>query len=106
MKRNVRWASDAEEDLSRIIDFVLERSPDAASRIFDRIRSAALRLESLTERGRVVPELARAGVRQYRELIVARRYRLLYRPGPRSVLVVAVFDGRRDLEDVLFERFG
>jgi plasmid stabilization system protein ParE len=51
----------------------------------------------------VVPELARLGMRTWRE-IVARPYRLIYRIEGDTVNVLAVFDGRRDLEDLLFER--
>ena len=104
-KRSVRWSVEAERDLEDIVDFLLTRSPDEAESVWKPIRGAASRLESLSERGRVVPELRRAGVRTYRELIVRRRYRLLYRASPRSVLVVAVLDGRRDLEEVLLARF-
>ena len=54
-------------------------------------------------RGRVVPELARLHIREYRELVVA-PYRLVYRITPGEVLVLAVFDGRRNLEDALLDR--
>jgi toxin ParE1/3/4 len=42
-------------------------------------------------------------MRSWRE-IVARPYRILYRVSGDTVTVLAAFDGRRDLEDVLLER--
>lgn len=54
-------------------------------------------------RGRVVTELERFEVTAYRERIVG-NYRLIYRVEDRGVLVLAVFDGRRDLEQVLINR--
>lgn len=104
-KRSARWTAEAEQDLEHVVDYLLSRSLHVGESTWKRIRATATKLESLSERGRKVPELARAGVHDYRELIVNRRYRILYRATHRSVLVVAVFDGRRDLEDVLLERF-
>lgn len=104
-RRTVRWVASAERDLEQIVDFLLSRSVPAAESTWLKLRTSAVRLASITERGRVVPELAKAGVRTYRELIVLRCYRLVYRASARSVLVVGVFDGRRDLADILIERF-
>jgi hypothetical protein len=42
-------------------------------------------------------------MRTWRELVV-RPYRLIYRVGSKDVVVLALFDSRRDLEDVLLER--
>jgi len=42
-------------------------------------------------------------MRTWRELVV-KPYRLVYRIEGDTVTVLAVFDGRRDLEDLLLER--
>jgi toxin ParE1/3/4 len=42
-------------------------------------------------------------MRRRRELVVS-PYRLVYRVGSDAMVVLAVFDGRRDLEDVLVDR--
>jgi len=52
---------------------------------------------------RSCPELSQFGMRAWRELVV-RPYRIVYRIEGDSVTVLAVFDGRRDLEDLLLER--
>jgi toxin ParE1/3/4 len=55
------------------------------------------------ERGRFVPELGRFAIRTYRELHV-RPYRVLYRIAGRRVIVLGVFDGRRDLSELILRR--
>jgi len=50
-----------------------------------------------------VPELAAVGVHTYRELVVS-PWRLVYRISAKTVYVLAVLDGRRNIEDVLLDR--
>ncbi|MCI0570784.1 MAG: type II toxin-antitoxin system RelE/ParE family toxin [Myxococcaceae bacterium] len=100
---DVQWAEVAVADLEELVDFIEREQPGAAAPVIDRLEAAAQRLETLPLRGRVVPELARFNIRLYRELIV-RPWRILYRVGNGRVLVVAVLDGRRDLESLLLSR--
>ena len=60
-------------------------------------------LVSSPKPGRSVPELATFGIVSWRELIV-RPHRLLCEIDDRTVRVMAVLDGRRELQDVLLER--
>jgi plasmid stabilization system protein ParE len=99
----VQWAEAAVRDLEELIRFVALDSGIDAERLLVRIESRAASLESSPGRGRVVPELWRFGMRSWRELLV-RPYRLVYRIEGDTVNVLAVFDGRRDVEDVLLER--
>lgn len=99
----VEWARVAVRDLDAILDYIVTESPTAAERTLDRLRAAASSLASMPRRGRIVPELARLHVEAYRELVVA-PYRVVYRVAERRVFVVAVLDGRRDLEHVLLSR--
>jgi toxin ParE1/3/4 len=99
----VIWAEAAVRDLEEIVSYVALDSPLAAERLLERLRRKAGSLETSPKRGRVVPELMRLGMRTWRELVV-RPYRLVYRAAGKGVVVLAVFDGRRDLEDVLLER--
>ena len=99
----VRWAEVAASDLEELVSYVAQDSEGNASRVLKRIEARAASLESSPSRGRVVPELAHFGMRTWRELVV-RPYRLVYRIEGATVTVLAVFDGRRDLEDVLLER--
>lgn len=106
MSRNytVKWTATAGHDLDSIIEFIAEDSLDEAIKILERIRKKAAGLYALPERGRVVPELKGQGVILYRELIVF-PWRIIYRISDQDVYVLAVFDARRNLEDVLLERF-
>lgn len=102
-RRRVLWARSARRDLESIFDYLADRSPQAALATLDRLERKAKSLAALVDRGRVVPELARLHVREYRELIVP-PYRLIYRALGVDVVVLAVFDARRSLEDVLLDR--
>ncbi len=99
----VRWTEIAEEDLAAIVEYIALDNPDAAQAVFDHIRAKAEKLVSFPERGRVVPELNKYGLSQYRELFPT-PWRIIYRVMEDIVFVMAVFDGRRNLEDILLER--
>jgi plasmid stabilization system protein ParE len=102
-KWRVVWTEAATRDLVEIVSFVAGKSPVNARRLLIRLRSKADSLERSARRGRVVPELASTGTRAWREMIV-KPHRIVYRIRDDIVLVGAVVDGRRDLEDLLLER--
>jgi toxin ParE1/3/4 len=99
----VEWTEVALADLEEVVGFIEREDPSAAHAVLQRLEQAARRLAHHPQRGRVVPELARFEIRLYRELIV-RPWRILYRVGQRRVFVMAVLDGRRDLEALLLSR--
>lgn len=106
MSRNitVKWTATAGQDLDTIIGFIAEDSLDEALKILEKIRKKAAGLYALPERGHVVPELKEQGIVLYRELILA-PWRIIYRISDQDVYALAVFDARRNLEDILLERF-
>lgn len=99
----VRWAKVAEQDLEAIVDYITLDSLDEALKVLAKLRDEAAALVSMPRRGRVVPELQAQGVSAYHELIVP-QWRIIYRIGERQVHVLAVFDFRRNFEDILLER--
>lgn len=99
----VIWTRTAENDLDGIVDFIADDSVDAACAVFKRIREHAATLYNFPDKGRVVPELHQHGIVQYRELILS-PWRIMYRVDGNMVYVTAVFDSRRNLEDLLLER--
>lgn len=99
----VEWAAVARRDLLSIVEYLVERSPGAAAATLERLERRAATLSRSPERGRVVPELARIQLRDYRELVI-RPYRLFYRFAGRKVVVLGIFDSRRNLEDLLLDR--
>jgi toxin ParE1/3/4 len=100
----IRWTEPALTDLMSTVEYVAAReSFEKAHGLGERLITVAGSLAQLPERGRVVPELGELGITEYRELI-SRPYRICYRIHGRDVAIVAVLDGRRDLEEVLMDR--
>ena len=99
----VLWTEIALDDLVAIVTRIALDSPREALDVLSGLRTKAAHLETFPDRGRVVPELADIGVRRYRELLVS-PHRVLYHREESLVYVVAVLDGRRDLEDTLLRR--
>ncbi len=99
----VKWARAASGDLEEIVAYIALDSAHAAEKLLLKLESRARTLESYPRRGRVVPELARYNIRGYRELMVP-PYRILYRISGGMVVVLGIFDGRRDLDEVILHR--
>lgn len=100
----VEWAITARDDLGVIASYIAEDSVINALKLVERIETRAETLVTLPMRGRIVPELRWHGVMTFQELI-ERPWRLIYRIEARRVVVVSVLDGRRNLEDLLLDRF-
>jgi len=105
MKRFVvEWAQPASKDLENIIDYISQDNVDTAISIFEKIKSKCNTLDQFPDRGRIVPELKAHGILSYRELIIS-PWRVIYRTSEQKVYVLAVIDSRRNMEDILIERF-
>lgn len=106
MKRacEVLWAAVAEKDLLGIVKFIARDDPAEALKILKRIKDGTARLDHSPKRGRIVPELLKQGISKYREIVI-KPWRLIYRVEGERVYVLAVIDGRRNVEDLLLERF-
>ncbi len=99
----VIWSGAADDDVARLSSWLASESPDDATALLARLRRRAGSLRAQLGRGRVVPELAFIGIVHLRE-VVERPHRIVYRIAERTALILGVFDGRRELEDVLLER--
>jgi len=100
----VVWSDAALHDYEAIIDFVVDRDGiEHAERLHRKIHPAVQALANAPGRCRVVPELRALGLTIYRELIV-KPYRVPFHIEGRDVVVLAVLDARRDLEEVLLRR--
>ncbi len=105
MKRfKVEWSRPASKDLLNVIEYISQENIDAAIRILETIKSTCKTLNQSPERGRVVPELKAYGIFSYRELIIS-PWRIIYRISERKIFILAVIDSRRNIEDILIERF-
>jgi toxin ParE1/3/4 len=95
---------EAEADLDDIVEYVeLHDSTERADHLYEKLKQAFLKLEILPGRGRIVPELREIGVMEYREAL-CKPYRILYFISGNRVVVHAVFDGRRGIEELLSRR--
>lgn len=104
LRRTLRWTETAIADVRRIIEYVgVHGGALAAEQLTDKLLSRADALTENAARCRSVPELAAHGIPMYRELLV-RPYRILFRIRERQVVILGVFDGRRDLEALLVQR--
>ncbi len=103
-KYKILWAPAVIDDLDGILDYLAAREgPEAAINLYGKISSRIDALFLYPMRCRVVPELEQFGIRAYRELI-ARPYRIFIRVKPRTVSIIGIIDGRRDLEELLIHR--
>ena len=97
----VEWTDVAQRDLLEIVDYVSD--PSLALELLDQLEDKAASLNRHPYRGRLVPELGRLDVREYRELLVD-AHRMIYRILGDTVFILGVFDGRRNLEDLILKR--
>ncbi|HXH83280.1 MAG TPA: type II toxin-antitoxin system RelE/ParE family toxin [Candidatus Tectomicrobia bacterium] len=79
--------------LDDAVSYVARDSHPAAERLLTQALEAASSLDIHAERGRIVPEVDRANVRQ----LLVQRYRLLYEVTPAEVQILAFVHGARDL---------
>jgi len=93
-RRRVIWAPRAQAALDDAVEFAAQDSTSGALTVLEQALAAAESLATLSERGRVVPELHQPNTRE----IFVFRYRLLYEVEPEVVRIVAFLHGARDFE--------
>jgi len=90
--RSVVWTLQAQRALEDVLSYVAADSPEGARKILSKALDAGASLAKLSDRGRIVPELADASIR---ELLIF-RYRLLYQVTEHEVQILAFLHGARD----------
>lgn len=90
----VRWTSQALDDLEAICLFIARDAPNVATIFADRAFRAADRLTNHPRLGRIVPELQTETIRE----VILGDYRLIYRVQHEEVQVVTVHHGARLLD--------
>jgi len=101
--KKVYWTNTARVDLETIVSHIAVDSVANALIILEKLEKKAKSLNAQSDRGRVVPELQSVGIVHYRELIV-KPWRIIYRVESSQVLIMAVLDSRRELDDLLLQR--
>ena len=101
---SVYLVSGARQDLLQLHRYVAGNdSLEKADKLIDDLQRTCSRLKTMPERGRILPELERIGIREFREIIF-KPYRIIYGAVKSQVFVYCILDGRRDLQDLLEER--
>ena len=91
-RRRVIWTDQARVALDDVLTYVAEESLDGARAVLEQALAAAEALATLSERGRVVPELDDPSVRE----VFVYSYRLLYEVTESEVRILAFLHGARD----------
>jgi plasmid stabilization system protein ParE len=99
----VFWTEEAANDLNEIINFISRDRLLAAVHLYKNIKSKCQSLKTNPERYRIVPELQRLSITNYRE-IVHSPYRIIYKLIGAGGYIIAVVDSRRDFETFIFSR--
>ena len=102
--KNVVWSSSAAHDFDDIVSWILNHhSGRHAESFIDMVDEAVQQVANHPESGRVVPELERQNITKYREAVLT-PWRLFYSSERERVVIHAVIDGRRNIEDLLLRR--
>jgi toxin ParE1/3/4 len=104
MKYEVFITQDAEDDIFAIYDYIFRNDGEnKASYVFQKLKETCHSLISFPDRGHTPPELERINVFNYKETHF-KPYRIIYQIIENRVYIYCVFDGRRDLQEVLENR--
>lgn len=105
MPLKVFLTHDAVRDLEELYDYIsLHGSPGNAERVLKRIEKTFSSLSDSPEHGSYPKKLLVLGIRTYRE-VYYKPYRLIHKVSGKSVHVLLIFDGRRDMQSLLQRRF-
>lgn len=103
-KYKIEFTHWAESDIDDIVTYIAENdNVTDAVKVYLKLKKRILGLDELADRGRIAPELKRIKVMEYKEIIY-NPYRIIYKVENETVFIIAVFDGRREIDDIIFRR--
>jgi plasmid stabilization system protein ParE len=91
-RRRVVWTEQARSALDEILTYIAQNSAQAARGVLEEALGTAEGLATLSDRGRIVPELEDPSIRE----VFIGKYRLLYEVSPTEVSILAILHGARD----------
>ena len=105
MKRyQVRLTEEAECDLVGLFEYIARKdSVDNAYYVLEKLDALIMSLDQQPERDHYPPELIEHGVKNFRE-VHFKAYRVIYEIMRNHVVILACFDGRRELQSLLQRR--
>ena len=101
--KEVEVSPFAQDDLNEIIEYYSSFSQDYVETTISEFEENVMSLQQHPRSGRIVPELERQGITQYRELIQG-YYRIIYKISKDKVTVLTIIDGRRNFEEIIIEK--
>jgi plasmid stabilization system protein ParE len=93
-RRRVVWTEYARDGLDEVLSFIAQDSPASARVVAQDFIEATSNLSTLTERGRVVPELQDPRIRE----LLIHSYRIIYEVRHKDVRILALVHQARDFE--------
>ena len=93
----------AEDDLNEIVEYYYSLSQNYVEKVISEFEENVMSLQKHPKSGRVVPELEKQGILQYRELIQG-YYRIVYEISDDKVIVHTIIDGRRNFQDIIISK--
>ena len=104
MTYQVRLTADAEADLEGLISYIAEHDSSASAvYVLDKLEEVIDSLADNPERGVAPKELSGMGFHGYRELFF-KPYRVIYQVLKKTVYIMIIVDGRRDMQALLQRR--
>ena len=104
MKYSVFLTDSAAADIVEIWKYIaLDDAISIADKIINGLEDAIQKINILPDKGHFPPELERVGIFDCRE-IHYKPYRIIYSFTGKNIYVIAVIDGRRYLQDILYQR--
>lgn len=103
MSVEIIWTKMAKNDLNEIVEYIANDSIEIAFEKYYKFKESTDQLYQFPEQGRIVPELRNENILKYRELIIS-PWRIMYKIEKSKIYIMAVIDGRRNIEDILMKR--
>jgi len=105
MKYKVIIDPQAKLDLKEILIFVaVNDNIQSANKLLDALEETCFKLEKTPERGHIPSELRSTGIKSYLE-IHYKPYRIIYKIEKNLIYIHCVIDGRRNIQEILSNRF-
>ena len=101
--KEVEVSPFAQDDFNEILEYYSSYSQDYVETTISEFEEKVMSLQQRPKSGRIIPELERQGITQYRELIQG-YYRIVYKISKDKVVILTVIDGRRNFEEIIIEK--
>ena len=101
--KEVEVSPFAQDDFNEIIEYYSSYSQNYVETTISEFEENVMSLKQHPRSGRIIPELERQGITQYRELIQG-YYRIIYKISKDKVTVLTIIDGRRNFEEIIIEK--